>query len=42
MNAETEEILKVSKKKLKSIINDEEKTARAANLVYVTDADPGH
>jgi DNA topoisomerase-1 len=35
------EIYKVSKKKLKSIINDEEKTARAANLVYVTDKDPG-
>jgi DNA topoisomerase-1 len=41
MNAETEKILKVSKKKLKSIINDEEKTARAASLVYVTDTDPG-
>ena len=32
----------VSKKKLKSIINDEEKTARAAKLVYVTDKERGH
>jgi DNA topoisomerase I len=31
----------VSKKKLRTIINDEEKTARAANLVYVTDKEPG-
>jgi DNA topoisomerase I len=36
-----EEIPKVSKKKLKSIINDEEKTARAANLIYVTDKEHG-
>jgi DNA topoisomerase I len=41
MNAAAEVIPKVSKKKLKSIINDEEKTARAANLVYVTDKEPG-
>ena len=41
MNATAEAIPKVSKKKLKSIINDEEKTARAANLVYVTDKEPG-
>jgi len=40
MNA-AEEVPKVSKKKLKGIINDEEKTARAANLLYVTDKDPG-
>lgn len=32
---------KVSKKKLKSIAKDEEKTARAANLIYVTDQEPG-
>lgn len=32
---------KVSKKKLKAIVNNEEKTARAANLVYVTDKEPG-
>ena len=37
----SEEISKVSKKKLKSIVNDEEKTARAANLMYVTDKGPG-
>ena len=36
-----EGIPKVSKKKLKSIINDEEKTARAAKLIYVTDKEPG-
>lgn len=41
MNDAAEEIPKVTKKKLKSIINDEEKTARAANLVYVTDKEPG-
>ena len=41
MNVVTEVPPKVSKKKLKSIINDEEKTARAANLVYVTDTAPG-
>lgn len=41
MNAIAEEIPKVSKKKLKSIIKDEEKTARAANLVYVNDKEPG-
>ena len=41
MNVATEVPPKVSKKKLKSIINDEEKTARAANLVYVTDTAPG-
>ncbi len=32
---------KVSRRKLKSIVRDEEKTARAANLVYVTDKEPG-
>jgi len=41
MSVAAPEIPKVSKKKLKSIINDEEKTARAANLVYVTDKEPG-
>jgi DNA topoisomerase-1 len=41
MNTAAEEIPKVSKKKLKSIINDEEKTARAAHLVYVTDKEQG-
>ena len=41
MNIAGEGILKVSKKKLQSIVKDEEKTARAANLVYVTDKEPG-
>ncbi|MGH2647423.1 MAG: DNA topoisomerase IB [Ginsengibacter sp.] len=35
------ELPKVSKKKLKSILKDEEKTARAANLIYVTDKQKG-
>ena len=41
MSNDTAAILKVSKRKLKSIINDEEKTARAANLIYVTDTERG-
>ena len=41
MSAASGEVLKFSKRKLKSIVKDEEKTARAANLVYVTDKDPG-
>ena len=32
---------KISKRKLRSIVNDEEKTAIAANLVYVSDKEPG-
>ncbi len=36
-----EEPLKLSKKKIESIVNDPEKSATAANLVYVTDTDPG-
>ena len=39
--SEAIEPLKLSKKKLKSIVKDEEKTARAANLMYVTDKEPG-
>ena len=35
------DVLKVSKKKMKSIVKDEEKTARAANLIYVTDKEEG-
>ena len=35
------ELPKVSKKKLKAIVKDEEKTAIAANLIYVTDKEPG-
>ena len=34
-------IPEISKKKLKSIVNDEEKTALAAKLVYVNDSMPG-
>lgn len=41
MNVASKEVPKVSKRKLKSIVKDEEKTARAANLVYVTDKEPG-
>lgn len=41
MSATDVEVPKFSKRKLRSIIKDEEKTARAANLVYVTDKDPG-
>jgi DNA topoisomerase-1 len=36
-----DEPVKLSKKKIESIINDPEKTAKAANLVYVRDTDPG-
>jgi DNA topoisomerase-1 len=32
---------KLSKRKLRSIVKDEEKTAKAANLIYVTDKEPG-
>lgn len=32
---------KLSKKKLRSILKDEEKTAKAAHLIYVSDKDPG-
>ncbi|KAA9041647.1 DNA topoisomerase IB [Ginsengibacter hankyongi] len=38
---ETIEVPKITKRILKSIVKDEEKTARAANLVYVTDQEPG-
>ena len=41
MSDVAEELLKISKRKLRSILKDEEKTAIAANLVYVTDKDPG-
>lgn len=41
MSVTSEVVLKVSKRKLKSIVKDEEKTARAANLIYVTDKEPG-
>jgi DNA topoisomerase I len=41
MATETEEEIKVPKSKIKSIGNDPEKTAKAINLVYVSDTDPG-
>ena len=41
MSEVAEELLKISKRKLRSIVKDEEKTAIAANLVYVSDKDPG-
>ena len=37
----TDALPKISKRKLRSIVNDEEKTAKAANLTYVTDKEPG-
>lgn len=39
--SETIEVPKVNKRTLKNIVKDEEKTARAANLIYVTDQAPG-
>ena len=39
--SETIEVPKVNKRILKNIVKDEEKTARAANLIYVTDQEPG-
>lgn len=36
-----ENLPKLSKRKLRSILKDEEKTAKAAHLVYVSDKDPG-
>jgi DNA topoisomerase-1 len=39
--AEIEDLKKISKRKLKAIVKDEEKTALAANLVYVADTEPG-
>jgi DNA topoisomerase-1 len=36
-----EELPKISKRKLRSIVKDEEKTAMAANLIYVSDKDEG-
>ncbi|MEP6626626.1 MAG: DNA topoisomerase IB [Ginsengibacter sp.] len=39
--SEVEDVPKLSKRKLRSIVKDEEKTAKAANLIYVTDKEPG-
>ena len=41
MATETEEEIKVPEHKIKSIGSDPEKTAKAINLVYVSDTDPG-
>ena len=41
MNDTATEIPKISKRKIRSIVKDEEKTAKAAHLVYVTDKEPG-
>lgn len=37
----TEELPKISKRKLRSIVKDEQKTALAAHLIYVSDKDQG-
>src|SRR6476620_9342755 len=41
MEAVEEVVVKLSKTKIKKIINDPVKTAEAVNLVYVTDQEPG-
>lgn len=41
MNDVPEALPKISKRKLRSIVKDEEKTALAANLTYVSDKEPG-
>lgn len=41
MSEVVEELPKISKRKLRSILKDEEKTAIAANLIYVTDKQAG-
>lgn len=41
MTPTVEETIKLTKKKIESIVNDPEKTAKAANLVYVSDTEPG-
>jgi DNA topoisomerase-1 len=41
MTDETIELPKITSRKLRSILNDEEKTAMAANLVYVSDNECG-
>ena len=41
MTEAPEQFLKISKRKLRSIVKDEEKTAKAANLIYVSDKEPG-
>ncbi|MEO6837142.1 MAG: DNA topoisomerase IB [Ginsengibacter sp.] len=41
MSSIVDELPKLSKRKLKSIVKNEEKTAKAAHLIYVTDQDTG-
>ena len=41
MTEVAEEVTKLSKRKLRSILKNEEKTAEAANLIYVSDKDEG-
>jgi DNA topoisomerase I len=41
MTEVAEEVKKLSKRKLRSILKNEEKTAEAANLIYVSDKDEG-
>lgn len=41
MALDVEDLKKISKGKLKAIVKDEQKTALAAHLVYVTDVEPG-
>jgi DNA topoisomerase I len=41
MAVTAEELPEISKRKLRSIVKDEEKTAMAANLIYVSDKDEG-
>ena len=41
MNDVAEGLPEISKRKLRSIVKDEEKTALAANLTYVSDKEPG-
>lgn len=41
MTVVAQELPKLSKRKLRSIVKDEEKTAKAANLVYVSDKETG-
>ena len=41
MATATEEEIKIPKRKIRSIGSDPEKTAKAINLVYVSDTDPG-
>ena len=41
MTVIADDLPKLTKRKLRSIVKDEEKTAQAANLIYVSDKEPG-